>query len=73
MMVHTEFSALRSAVVTNYEETIKMANNELAVSQIQGVKFLHIPDNYYIRSSSTRRRSKDLDDFSKSTDAKPRL
>ncbi|CAI4230367.1 unnamed protein product [Auanema sp. JU1783] len=40
-MIHTEFSALRSIVVTNYEETIKMPINEpassskKAVSQIQ--------------------------------------
>ncbi|XP_070496567.1 4-hydroxyphenylpyruvate dioxygenase [Chironomus tepperi] len=37
--IHTEFSALRSIVVTNYEETIKMPINEPAVgkkkSQIQ--------------------------------------
>lgn len=37
--VHTEFSALRSIVVTNYEETIKMPINEPAPgkkkSQIQ--------------------------------------
>lgn len=37
--VHTEYSALRSIVVTNYEETIKMPINEPAVgkrkSQIQ--------------------------------------
>ncbi|VDL71784.1 unnamed protein product [Nippostrongylus brasiliensis] len=39
-MIHTEYSALRSIVVTNYEETIKMPINEpamgkKAVSQIQ--------------------------------------
>ncbi|CAJ0942569.1 unnamed protein product, partial [Mesorhabditis belari] len=39
-MIHTEYSALRSIVVTNYEETIKMPINEpaegrRAVSQIQ--------------------------------------
>ncbi|CAJ0580869.1 unnamed protein product, partial [Mesorhabditis spiculigera] len=39
-MIHTEYSALRSVVVTNYEETIKMPINEpaegkRAVSQIQ--------------------------------------
>ncbi|GMS87418.1 hypothetical protein PENTCL1PPCAC_9593, partial [Pristionchus entomophagus] len=39
-MIHTEYSALRSIVVTNYEETIKMpinepANGKRAVSQIQ--------------------------------------
>lgn len=39
-MVHTDYSALRSVVVTNYEETIKMPINEpakgkKAVSQIQ--------------------------------------
>lgn len=37
--LHTEFSALRSIVVTNYEETIKMPINEPAPgrkkSQIQ--------------------------------------
>lgn len=37
--LHTEFSALRSIVVTNYEETIKMPINEPALgkkkSQIQ--------------------------------------
>jgi 4-hydroxyphenylpyruvate dioxygenase len=37
--IHTEFSALRSIVVTNYEETIKMPINEPAPgkrkSQIQ--------------------------------------
>ena len=37
--VHTEYSALRSIVVTNFEETIKMPINEPAVgkrkSQIQ--------------------------------------
>ena len=43
-MIHTEFSSLRSIVVTNYEETIKMPINEpasgLRKSQIQ-VKFIH--------------------------------
>ncbi len=40
-MIHTEYSALRSIVVTNWEETIKMPINEpatsgkKAVSQIQ--------------------------------------
>ena len=38
-MIHTEFSSLRSIVVTNYEETIKMPINEPAAgkrkSQIQ--------------------------------------
>lgn len=39
-MIHTEYSALRSVVVTNAEETIKMPINEpaggrRAVSQIQ--------------------------------------
>ncbi|CAI2348296.1 unnamed protein product [Caenorhabditis sp. 36 PRJEB53466] len=39
-MIHTEYSALRSIVVTNFEETIKMpinepANGKRAVSQIQ--------------------------------------
>ena len=42
-MIHTEFSSLRSIVVTNYEETIKMPINEpasgLRKSQIQ-VKFI---------------------------------
>ncbi len=37
--IHTEYSALRSIVVTNYEETIKMPINEPAMgkkkSQIQ--------------------------------------
>ena len=37
--MHTEYSALRSIVVTNYEETIKMPINEPAIgkrkSQIQ--------------------------------------
>ncbi|XP_054610033.1 4-hydroxyphenylpyruvate dioxygenase isoform X2 [Dunckerocampus dactyliophorus] len=40
--IHTKYSALRSIVVTNYEETIKMPINEPAVgnkkSQIQGEK-----------------------------------
>lgn len=38
-MIHTEFSSLRSIVVTNYDETIKMPINEPAngirKSQIQ--------------------------------------
>jgi 4-hydroxyphenylpyruvate dioxygenase len=39
-MIHTEYSALRSIVMSNYEETIKMPINEpaqgkKAVSQIQ--------------------------------------
>lgn len=38
-MIHTQFSSLRSIVVTNYEETIKMPINEpangLRKSQIQ--------------------------------------
>ncbi|GAB1602610.1 4-hydroxyphenylpyruvate dioxygenase-like [Argonauta hians] len=81
--IHTDYSALRSIVVTNYEETIKMPINEPAPgkkkSQIQeyveyyggagvqhialntddiitsvtnlkmrGLKFLTIPDKYYI-------------------------
>jgi 4-hydroxyphenylpyruvate dioxygenase len=29
-MIHTEYSSLRSIVVTNYEETIKMPINEPA-------------------------------------------
>lgn len=37
--IHTQFSSLRSIVVTNYEETIKMPINEPApgkrISQIQ--------------------------------------
>ncbi|XP_056414524.1 4-hydroxyphenylpyruvate dioxygenase isoform X3 [Hyla sarda] len=56
--IHTEYSALRSIVVTNYEETIKMPINEPAPgkkkSQIQvknlksrGMEFLSAPDTYY--------------------------
>nr|DBA34169.1 TPA: hypothetical protein GDO54_001756 [Pyxicephalus adspersus] len=56
--VHTAYSALRSIVVTNYEETIKMPINEPAAgkkkSQIQvkhlksrGIEFLSAPDTYY--------------------------
>uniref|UniRef100_A0A3Q1EHQ3 4-hydroxyphenylpyruvate dioxygenase n=1 Tax=Acanthochromis polyacanthus TaxID=80966 RepID=A0A3Q1EHQ3_9TELE len=56
--IHTQYSALRSIVVTNYEETIKMPINEPAVgkkkSQIQivnlrarGMEFLAAPDTYY--------------------------
>ncbi|RXN28695.1 4-hydroxyphenylpyruvate dioxygenase [Labeo rohita] len=56
--IHTQYSALRSIVVTNYEETIKMPINEPAMgkkkSQIQivnlrarGMEFLSAPDNYY--------------------------
>lgn len=48
--IHTEFSALRSIVVTNYEETIKMPINEPAPgkrkSQIQ-VKFWHWLDDLF--------------------------
>jgi 4-hydroxyphenylpyruvate dioxygenase len=44
-MIHTQFSSLRSIVVTNYEETIKMPINEpangLRKSQIQVfIKFI---------------------------------
>ncbi|XP_014109171.1 PREDICTED: 4-hydroxyphenylpyruvate dioxygenase isoform X2 [Pseudopodoces humilis] len=56
--LHTEFSALRSIVVTNYEETIKMPINEPAPgkkkSQIQitnlkqrGMQFMDVPSSYY--------------------------
>ncbi|XP_069082961.1 4-hydroxyphenylpyruvate dioxygenase isoform X2 [Pleurodeles waltl] len=56
--IHTEYSSLRSIVVTNYEETIKMPINEPAPgkkkSQIQiknlkarGIEFLSAPDAYY--------------------------
>lgn len=42
--IHTQYSALRSIVVTNYEETIKMPINEPAMgkkkSQIQVGRFL---------------------------------
>ena len=43
--IHTDYSALRSIVVTNYEETIKMPINEPAPgkrkSQIQVGEILH--------------------------------
>ncbi|KAK2558186.1 4-hydroxyphenylpyruvate dioxygenase [Acropora cervicornis] len=66
-MIHTEYSALRSIVVTNWEETIKMPINEPAPgkrkSQIQvsnlkerGMEFLTIPDTYY---ENLRARLKD--------------
>uniref|UniRef100_A0A8C4QNV5 4-hydroxyphenylpyruvate dioxygenase n=1 Tax=Eptatretus burgeri TaxID=7764 RepID=A0A8C4QNV5_EPTBU len=56
--MHTSYSALRSVVVSNYDETIKMPINEparsLRKSQIQvmnlksrGVQFMSIPDSYY--------------------------
>ncbi|KAF5929326.1 hypothetical protein HPG69_019347 [Diceros bicornis minor] len=56
--VHTEYSSLRSIVVANYEESIKMPINEPAPgrkkSQIQirhlrerGVEFLAVPSTYY--------------------------
>ncbi|XP_073169587.1 4-hydroxyphenylpyruvate dioxygenase isoform X2 [Lepidochelys kempii] len=56
--LHTEFSALRSIVVANYEETIKMPINEPAMgkkkSQIQvtnlkqrGMEFMTVPSTYY--------------------------
>ncbi|KAG2459157.1 HPPD dioxygenase, partial [Polypterus senegalus] len=56
--IHTQYSSLRSIVVTNYEETIKMPINEPAPgkkkSQIQivnlkarGMEFLEAPDYYY--------------------------
>ncbi|KAG9339760.1 hypothetical protein JZ751_022426 [Albula glossodonta] len=56
--LHTQYSSLRSVVVTNYEETIKMPINEPAQgkrkSQIQiinlrarGLDFLSAPDTYY--------------------------
>uniref|UniRef100_A0A8D2LM48 4-hydroxyphenylpyruvate dioxygenase n=1 Tax=Varanus komodoensis TaxID=61221 RepID=A0A8D2LM48_VARKO len=56
--LHTAFSALRSIVVANYEETIKMPINEPAMgkkkSQIQitnlkgrGMEFMSVPSTYY--------------------------
>uniref|UniRef100_A0A8P0NZ68 4-hydroxyphenylpyruvate dioxygenase n=2 Tax=Canis lupus familiaris TaxID=9615 RepID=A0A8P0NZ68_CANLF len=56
--VHTEYSSLRSIVVANYEESIKMPINEPAPgkkkSQIQirhlrdrGMEFLAVPSTYY--------------------------
>ena len=45
-MIHTKFSSLRSIVVTNYEETIKMPINEpasgLRKSQIQVIFYLFL-------------------------------
>lgn len=47
-MIHTKFSSLRSIVVTNFEETIKMPINEpasgLRKSQIQVNKL-----NFYLK------------------------
>ncbi|CAI9744322.1 4-hydroxyphenylpyruvate dioxygenase-like [Octopus vulgaris] len=91
--IYTQYSSLRSIVVTNYEETIKMPINEPVVgkkkSQIQeyvdyyggagvqhialntddiiksvqnllnrGLKFLTIPDNYYINLRERLKTSK---------------
>ena len=40
--MHTEFSALRSVVVANYEETIKMPINEPAASR-KGKSQIQVP------------------------------
>ena len=58
-MIHTKFSSLRSIVVTNFEETIKMPINEpasgLRKSQIQVnklnfyLKIISIQQNIYIK------------------------
>ena len=65
-MMHTEYSALRSVVITNYEETIKMPINEPAPgrrrSQIQeyvdynggaGVQHIAMATNDIISTVST--------------------
>ena len=45
--VHTEFSALRSVVVTNYEETIKMPINEPASSKKRAKSQIQEYVDYY--------------------------
>ncbi|CAD6187622.1 unnamed protein product [Caenorhabditis auriculariae] len=46
-MIHTEFSALKSIVVTNYEETIKMPINEPASSGKKAVSQIQEYVDYY--------------------------
>ncbi|CAB4054649.1 HPD [Lepeophtheirus salmonis] len=67
--VHTKYSSLRSIVMANWEETIKMPINEpapgLKKSQIQeynlrerGTEFLNIPDTYYTELRKRLKNSK---------------
>ncbi|CAB3402742.1 unnamed protein product [Caenorhabditis bovis] len=46
-MIHTEYSALRSIVVTNYEETIKMPINEPASSKKKAISQIQEFVDYY--------------------------
>jgi 4-hydroxyphenylpyruvate dioxygenase len=46
-MIHTEYSALRSIVVTNYEETIKMPINEPAISGHKAISQIQEFVDYY--------------------------
>ncbi|CAG9826833.1 unnamed protein product, partial [Diabrotica balteata] len=59
--IHTEYSALRSIVMANWEENIKVKN-----LKARGVEFMEIPDSYYtilreqLKSSSVK-IAEDLD------------
>uniref|UniRef100_A0A8R1IZU8 4-hydroxyphenylpyruvate dioxygenase n=2 Tax=Caenorhabditis japonica TaxID=281687 RepID=A0A8R1IZU8_CAEJA len=46
-MIHTEYSALRSIVVTNFEETIKMPINEPATSDKKAISQIQEFVDYY--------------------------
>ncbi|CAA90315.1 4-hydroxyphenylpyruvate dioxygenase [Caenorhabditis elegans] len=46
-MIHTEYSALRSIVVTNFEETIKMPINEPATSDKKAISQIQEYVDYY--------------------------